>query len=252
MKSPLIELLSTAALSSALIAALVWLARTWIFERLSRSIRHEYDRNIEAYKSAVSSVVAAAAEGQRASIEKRLQAFDRLWKALLAIRDKTGPALLYIDITTIDEYESGQTGPSLSGILKKLDDREIQGMDVDKTIEEVRPYVGEIVWSLFTVYRAFCIRIIFLAQQDFTKTSANKHWTKDAGIRSLLETVLSREDFRKVEGRTISKVDFVRNAIEGKVLDAWRSLLSGRDYGKEALEHAREILDASNRLGRGS
>ena len=46
------ETIFTSILSSSVIAAaLVWLTRSWISERLKNSIRYEYDQKLESHKS---------------------------------------------------------------------------------------------------------------------------------------------------------------------------------------------------------
>ena len=104
MESFVSSALSSAAVGGLLIAAAAWLMRAWIIERLSRAIKHEYDRDLEAYRTAIASTVAATAEGQKAAIEKRLDAFDRIWRAMLALRNNTGSITTFLDILTVKEY----------------------------------------------------------------------------------------------------------------------------------------------------
>ena len=46
-----ITLLSSAGVSGALSIVLVWLCREWISARLKKSIQHEYDVKLEAFKA---------------------------------------------------------------------------------------------------------------------------------------------------------------------------------------------------------
>lgn len=50
-----ITLISSVGASGVLTAALVWLARTWMSERLQQSIKHEYEQKIESFKASVKS-----------------------------------------------------------------------------------------------------------------------------------------------------------------------------------------------------
>jgi hypothetical protein len=47
----LVQLLASATVSSALAAALVWLSRLWISERLKAAIKNEYDQYLETHKA---------------------------------------------------------------------------------------------------------------------------------------------------------------------------------------------------------
>jgi hypothetical protein len=47
----LIQLITSAAVSTALAAALLWLSRLWISERLKSAIKSEYDQKLETHKA---------------------------------------------------------------------------------------------------------------------------------------------------------------------------------------------------------
>lgn len=46
-----VQLLTSAAVSSLLAAAIVWLSKSWISERLKNSIKNEYDEKLETHKA---------------------------------------------------------------------------------------------------------------------------------------------------------------------------------------------------------
>lgn len=48
-------ILASASVSAALSAALVWLAKTWIGERIKDAIKHEYDQKLESHKASLKS-----------------------------------------------------------------------------------------------------------------------------------------------------------------------------------------------------
>ena len=89
---------ASAAVTSGL---LMWLFKEWLSTRLKTSIQHEYDRKLETFKTELktqqelailniktavareaafhSAAHASFAEGQKASMERKLNAVDRLW-----------------------------------------------------------------------------------------------------------------------------------------------------------------------------
>lgn len=239
--------LSTSLVTASLIAMAGWLLRSWIAERLKNAIRHEYERDIEAYKSVLSYVHAATAEGQKATIDARLKAFDRLWRAMLALRNSTGTVLLFFDILTVDEYRVLKDRTDFRAIAGRLDDQKILDMMPDKGIEEARPYVGEIAWSYFHVYQAFNLRLITMAMHSMTDPSKIE-WHKDKPTRGLLSSVLSGEQMSAMDSATIGKITYVRQAIEAEVLYQWQSLLSGKEFGDEAMKHVQSRLSAVAKL----
>lgn len=115
----------------------------------------------------------------------------------------------------------------------------------DMKIEEERPYVGDVVWSLFFAYRAFNIRLIHLARSSLSNPT-RVSWVSDAPTRSLIAATLSTRELAELDRLTISKVAFVRRTIEDKVLVAWQKLISGEEFGHEALSHANSLLKVVN------
>jgi hypothetical protein len=90
-------ILASTAVTTALIGAITWLARTWIKERLSRSIKHEYDIDLEKFKSDMSASNAVGIEQFKARIgteyeiikasllrysEKQFELYNDLWASL--------------------------------------------------------------------------------------------------------------------------------------------------------------------------
>jgi hypothetical protein len=53
MQDLLISVVSSTVLSGLLAAALIFLARTWITQRLQKAIQYEYDQKLEAYKAQI-------------------------------------------------------------------------------------------------------------------------------------------------------------------------------------------------------
>lgn len=250
MPSFLLSVISTTAVSTALLAALAWLLRSWIGERLKNAIRHEYDRDIESYKSVLALVHSATAEGQKAAIEMRMRAFDRVWKAILALRNNTGAITTFLDHFTVDEYKELKDHKTFVALVGELDDSRIQKMMPDLGVEETRPYVGEVVWALFFVYQALNIRIVLLSWQASEKDENKIHWYRDRYTRSLLEAALNPDELQKFDSAQIGKVSYFRRVIESKILVHWHRLISGAEFGDEALKQAEKILEAADRIGR--
>ncbi|OFW26201.1 MAG: hypothetical protein A3G21_20700 [Acidobacteria bacterium RIFCSPLOWO2_12_FULL_66_21] len=61
---------------------------------------------------------------------------------------------------------------------------------IDKDAEQVRPYVGEYTWAVFTSYQAVMLRIVFLLNLG-RDDAAKLEWHKDGGTRQLIQAVLT-------------------------------------------------------------
>jgi hypothetical protein len=242
------ESVKSAVAGGILIAALACLFRSWIAERLKNAIRHEYDRDIEAYRAALASAYSATAEGQKAAIDARFKAFDRIWKAVLALRNNVGFITTFLDILTVDEYKDIKDHKDFTRMVGELDENKLQRMSPDSQIEETRPYVGEVVWSLFFAYQAINIRIVFLAWSAVYTDEEKIYWYRDDGTLSLLRLALTKAEMDKFESLKIGKIAYFRKVIEGKLLASWRNLLSGAEFGEEALVHAQSIISATSKV----
>ena len=175
-----INIVSSAAVISFLTAILTttvfFVFREWISARLKGSIQHEYAEKLETLKAQIkaehevrilnistkfereASLQASAhgsfAEGQKAAMERRLAAIDRLWERILYLRGHLPSIIGLIDYLTVDEYKSEKYKPL---ILEFTEDppRQRLGSILDQggdQIERARPYVGEYMWSLFYCY----------------------------------------------------------------------------------------------------
>ena len=157
-----LSVLSTTAVSVFLLAGFTLLLRTWITERLKNAVKHEYDREIEAYKSVLTLVQSATSEGQKAAVEARLRAFDRVWAAFLLMRNMANPITTYLEVLTIEEYGRLKSDPKFQQLFGTFDRTRLERMYEDKNVEQARPYIGEIVWALFYAYLTVISRFVLL------------------------------------------------------------------------------------------
>src|SRR6266404_2712943 len=149
---------------------LFWLLKEWLSTRLRASIQHEYDRKIEMFKAqlktgqeltildiktalareaALHAVAHASfAEGQKAAMERKLSAVDKLWQSVVRFRDGLPPALTLMDVMTVDEYRGAKDQSAFRELTGDLAPNRLANLG-PQGIEETRPYIGEYMWALF-------------------------------------------------------------------------------------------------------
>src|SRR4051812_15071867 len=108
------------ASGAAASGVLMWLFKEWLSTRLKASIQHEYDRKLEAHKAQLkteqelavlaiktevareaafhSAAHASFAEGQKAAMERKLNALDRAWSSVLQFKASLSPVLTFMDV----------------------------------------------------------------------------------------------------------------------------------------------------------
>ncbi len=256
-----LTVLSSAGVSVALSGAAVWLARTWIGERLQASIKYEYDQRLAALNSelrirADSQLAALKAEVdrqadklriasssfsevQKAAISRKLDAVDALWEGILAARAAVPPIMGFIDILTVDEYSAAKDHPTFQALTGDLDQKKIMKIAVDSrgSLERVRPYVGEYVWALFATFQAVTMRTIFLIHLG--KEDAEKlNWHKDKGLRQLITSAFGETGLAEFDQVRIGKSGWLTGLFERSILEAMDKLITGKEFGEAALLQA--------------
>lgn len=256
-----ITVLTSVVASGALAGVLVWLSKEWISVRLRTSIHHEYDQKLESLKAQLkaqsevalvelraaierqATLLAAAhasfAEGQKAGMERKLQAVDTLWSRLLRLRASLPPILGVIDIMTVEEYKGMKSQPTFEALSRGWSVEKLTEL-MDSEVERVRPYVGEYIWAVFYSYQVVMLRIVFLLHAG-RDDAAKLEWHKDSGTRQLIEAVMSAAEFKEFDATMFGKVTWLQRRLESKILAAARKLVSGEEFGADALEQARLI-----------
>ncbi|TAK42868.1 MAG: hypothetical protein EPO27_16080 [Betaproteobacteria bacterium] len=261
MDAIVINILVSIVASGALVSVLIWLSKEWISTRLRTSIQHEYDQKLESLKSQLkaqtdvalvelraaierqANLLAAAhssfAEGQKAAMERKLRAVDTLWSRVLQLRANLPPILGFIDLLTVDEYKGIKNHPTFIELSQGWSAEKISKL-IDAETEQVRPYVGEYTWAVFYSYQAVMLRIVFLLVAGRTDTE-KLEWHKDSATRQLIQAVLLTTEFKEFDDTIFGKVTWLQRKLESKILSAARQIVSGTEFGAEALEQAQLI-----------
>jgi hypothetical protein len=265
----MIDFVITIISSAGVSLFLVWLLREWISTRLKASIQHEYDQKIELYRTqlkyanevaflelkmslerevALRTVAHASfSEGQKASMERKLDSIDMLWGNVVMLDSAIPPLMHLVDVMTVEEYEKNietshdfqqmyNTLPDAINKLSKMD-RELDGRD---PTEKVRPYVGEYTWALFVAYYAIVIRAV-VGLLTGKNASSKIEWFKNKGTRQIIEQVLSQDEIKEFDSQDFGKFGWIHRKLEDKILGALAKVISGENFGVESLAQAKLI-----------
>ena len=257
------SVLTSLLTSGAIVSLAIWFSKEWISTRLKSSIQHEYDQKLESIKAKLkeqnevalvelqaaierhNNLLTAAhssfAEGQKAAMERKLQAIDTLWERVLQLRERLPPLLGFIDFLTVDDYKKNKDHPMFIDLSERWSVEKISTL-VDSQTERVRPYVGEYTWAVFFSYQAVMLRIVFLLHAGHTDTE-KLEWHKDTGTRQLLQAVLSTTELEEFDDTAFGKILWLQRRLESKILGAARQIISGKEFGAVALEQAKLIQE---------
>ena len=250
--------------STTVVGIVAWLAREWISSRLKASIQHEYDQKLEAHKAHLKSENDVAlletknsmdqqlalfeatrtsfAEGQKAAMERRLDSIEKLWNEILRLKNEQPGILDFINLLSVDEYREACNRKDFRELAKDWPmEKVVKYVAIsDNTVEKVRPYIGEYLWSMFFAYRQIMGRIPWLLYESL-KDANKAEWHKDNGIRQILEVVLSKNELAEFETIAICKISWLQEHLESKVLTALQKLISGEEFSAESLKQAKLI-----------
>jgi hypothetical protein len=242
--------------------------REWISARIKTAIQHDYDRKLETHKAQLKSeqeltilnikttlareaafhaiAHASFAEGQKATIERKLSGVDRLWSTVVQFRASLPPVLSLIDVMTVDEYSTTKDHPSFQKLAGGVSEDSLKKLTAG-SIEDVRPYVGEYMWAVFSCYQTLLIRIsvlLHMARLDPQKIE----WHKDAGNRNLLKAVLTPAELAEFDGTAFGKISWLQKRWEWKLLASAQEVISGEKLGQASLAQALLIQERIDQL----
>jgi len=267
------KVFASASVTAALIGVVAWLLRTWIKERLARAVEHEYARRLETLKAELAVRNAEALERVRVELQKgqalsaaattsflaaraaahdrTLDAVQQLWSGVLGIRSGEPSIVGVTNFLTADEIRGVREMPQFREALARLRLQDVlSGPLVSPDLEKVRPFVGELLWSLFFGYRALVGRMAVLFASDGPSRGRNTivYYLDDAGFRQLLDALLPPEEIRLVEAQVVGAYGLARTLIEQKMLLQARKVIEGEQSADAALVQARRIIRASEEV----
>ena len=268
----LLSLLTSATVSVALTAALVWLSKTWISERLKGAIQLEYDQKLEAYKSELKAQHEVAIERLKASNtqllavhtsasntfssihgiahERRLKAVEAVWGAIVDVRNETPAGLGLADAFPEEDYDRlFFKTPELQQVLSGIDLKALPQLTLFRSgheVEKYRPFVGEYIYSLYEAYRTLTVRVLVATGFGLAKGEVVA-WYRDDVNRTLVSRVLTAHELPEFE-RSETKFRYIRTAIESKIISKSARIISGEASAAHMLEQGALILDAVQQL----
>lgn len=159
----LLSILASASVSALLSATLIWLSKAWISERLKGAIQHEYAEKLETFKAQLKAQSEVALEQLKTSNaqalalhtsasdtfssihgisqERRLQAIQAVWSAIVDIRTEVPAGLQMADAFPEDEYDQlFFKTPQLKGFIDGVNTKALAQMTALRTSGEVEKW----------------------------------------------------------------------------------------------------------------
>ncbi len=164
------ELVAAFGSVQAVITGLVvFLGRIWI-NRIHEQDRARLAAELEAVraererdKTILEAAFSVLSMSHGAAYQKRVEAVSELWKAIILIRENTPPLVNISDVLVWSEYGDIIKNPRLQTYRNGLTEHAtFSPFELTKEVEEHRPFMGTVLWSLFFAYRALTARTALL------------------------------------------------------------------------------------------
>jgi len=115
--------------------------------------------------------------------------------------------------------------------------------EVDNALEMQRPFLGERLWTLFFLYRAFSGRLAFRVV-DGKQKGALPVWDADAGITDLLKTTLSSAEIETARSPKFGGPQYAINLFEQKIIGEADRWISGKSAAELSIEEGQHLAEA--------
>jgi len=232
---------------------------TWIgklvAEKVTLKWKEQQQKEIETLRSQLTrdrivmeTAISSFSSGQRAVQEKKIQATAKLWKRVLKIRKVCHSAIFFYNIVHPSEYNEVFAKPNMKAMISNLDDSVVDQIISDpEDFESNRPFLGEKLWLLFFIYRAFFGRITLILV-DGLKKGKIKDWRKDHGVHSLLKYVLSNEQITAVTVESPIAMHKAITLLEAMLLEEISLIISGSKASKDTFELAKKLGELTGEM----
>lgn len=258
-------------ITTSAFAALLWIGRKWLITRLTESIKHDYDKNLELLKSQLrqneealnfalktktleiealrNMALSNIMNSQTALNERRITAIEMLWKAVtdLAKLKVSVQVMKSINVEEV-EKQSNRKDKNVQAFLdtvgKIAGDINIQDLPKNNA-QDARLFVSPYAWSLYSAYSAIVYRAYL--QLDLLKRGLETKFLNDEHVLKLVELVLPHQK------TNISKYGadasyYLIDEIEELLLKELQNISRGDVYDSENVERANKILEQVNKM----
>jgi hypothetical protein len=133
------------------------------------------------------------------TLGKRVSAAERLWSAVLQLKQELSLAVFFLTMLMPSEYDSAlEDDGKMRDVVSSITDEQVSAtLDRASQIEHDRPYLSDQLWSQFFVYRAFLGRLATLITMGKQRGHI-PNWRTDGGVRQILNAAFSQEDLDRI------------------------------------------------------
>ncbi len=246
--------------SAALVAAFLWLCRTWIKERLTASIRLETEQELAKLKSELDRAsqqirdlalagTSANAHVEKALLEHRIRAVNKVWESVLSWQTVSVETMM-VSVLSNDWLKENASDPgtrsTFEQLLKNTD--HLNFMKKQNETELVRPFLSEQIWALFAAYHSFLSARLAKASLLAIPGIDHAEALSLVNERDLVQKSAPPEVLATYDKSPYVGTEPYLHYLREEMLSQFREFLSGERAGDLAVQDAAKILHAAEDL----
>ncbi|MEO8607575.1 MAG: hypothetical protein ABI690_06825 [Chloroflexota bacterium] len=189
------------------------------------------------------------------SRERTLNSIEAIWNEIIQLRSFASKQLFLYSILLPQEYENADLD-KISPVLPTISQTDFADHPLHNSeIESKRPFMGEKLWTLYSIYRGFIFRMTWKTVYGRDKGNIYK-WDKDmegkqdTSLINALKNIFTDDELRQIIGAdNIGVPERIMTAIEVKILAEINDLIFGRKFFSISIEEQQRLSDFLNGVG---
>ncbi len=240
----------------------IWADKLYLKDSANRQkeveeFKNQYTTQLEQLRAemterrdTLNTALTAMTNGYAASQERIITAMEELWKTVREIQAFVSPYIHFYQILLPEEYENVPIDNVLK-IIPSLSRREfdLKSISLGQALEDKRPFMGESLWFLFWIYRAFATRQavkVVIGRDNKKLYQWNKdEYGKEDSLVGLLLYVFTQQELDAVIGGPIEIgiPQRIMDALERKILGEMNEWIFGKRLLDMSIEEQERVAN---------
>lgn len=258
-----------AGVGSSLLVLAFWLTRQLLITRLTKSVESEFNKSLEKYRAELrsseehlkaalksrendiavlrSSAIASLANRQTKLDDRKLEAVDNIWSAVVELAPAKFTSSIMGTIKFEEMAEAAVIDKRLREVVGTIDKSfDLKNFKHKVSPEKSRPFVSPMLWASYSAYSAIIMQGVMRAYAITTGLGA-RDFVDNAKVSALLKSVLPHQA-AFVDKFGPGAYHHLLEEIEAVIIKEIHLTISGADSDEASLKQAAKILELSSSL----
>ncbi|HID91613.1 TPA: hypothetical protein EYG96_01925 [Candidatus Gracilibacteria bacterium] len=182
--------------------------------------------------------------------EDSKNAIKKYWESIIEINEYYSKTIGIFDLISIKsvekinknkDYNSQKFCQNIEDAIRSTSFNEINIIIKNKSLNELRPFVGEALWRLQKVFSIIIFRPFLEYKNKYEKGENLVHWKNDDELIDILKSVLTEKELKFIFNNESYQIAKILEILEQKILKELSKKIYGFSHTEKLLENA-ELL----------